>query len=199
MKIVDRIVKSLLGRWMGFQRWQNCVRVNLERLTCEGHILFDSSVRFRVPIWFRGTCGVIKIGKNTVFGHLRCTPWGGCVIQARQQGSSVIIGANCQFANRVTIIANKKIEIGDGLLCGEDVKIIDSDFHPIDPFIRKQGCGATNPVKIGCNVWIGDGVRVLKGVVIGDECVVAAGSIVARNVPPRTLVGGIPARWIKNI
>lgn len=81
-----------------------------------------------------------------------------------------------------------KIEIGDDVAISENVTIRDSDDHYIDS-------RATNsaPVIIGNNVWIGMNTIILKGVTIGDGAVVAAGSVVTKNVSPYTLVAGIPA------
>ena len=55
------------------------------------------------------------------------------------------------------------------------------------------------PIKIGSHVWIGSNSTVLPGVTIGDWAVVAAGAVVTKDVPAKTVVGGVPARFIKNI
>ena len=78
----------------------------------------------------------------------------------------------------------------------EDVIIRDSDNH----CIKKTGYQKTKPIYIGNHVWIGLRATVLKGVTIGDGAIVAAGAVVNKDVPPKTLVGGVPARIIsKNV
>lgn len=82
----------------------------------------------------------------------------------------------------------KKIEIGEHVYIGENVIIKDSDEHYIDSKKPK-----TKPIKIGNNVWIGMGSIILKGVTIGDGAVIAAGSVVTKDVEPYTMVAGVPA------
>jgi acetyltransferase-like isoleucine patch superfamily enzyme len=75
---------------------------------------------------------------------------------------------------------------------GERVTIRDSDDHLIT-----GGSGPVAPIRIGDHVWIGSGVTVLRGVEIGDGAVVAAGAVVTRSVPAKCLVGGVPARVLR--
>lgn len=101
-----------------------------------------------------------------------------------------------------SIVARKKITIGDDVLIGASVKIADNDFHPIDHVARTVNDESeikVSPVEIGNGVWIGANSMVLKGVRIGDGAVVGAGSVVTRDVRPRTLVAGCPAKEIRDI
>lgn len=84
-----------------------------------------------------------------------------------------------------------EISIGDDATISENVVIMDSDVHSI--------CGSNNtaPIKIGNHVWIGIGAIILKGVHIGDNAVIAAGSVVTHDVPSNTVVAGNPAKVIK--
>ena len=59
------------------------------------------------------------------------------------------------------------------------------------------GNSVVSPIKIGNNVWIGSNVIILKGVTIGDGAVVAAGAVVTKNIPPKCLAGGVPAKILK--
>lgn len=86
-----------------------------------------------------------------------------------------------------------KITIGNGVKIAEDVIIRDSDNHEI----IREGYKKCAPIIIGDNVWIGERAIILKGVTIGDGAVIAAGAVVNKDVPPRTLVGGVPAKVIK--
>lgn len=96
--------------------------------------------------------------------------------------------------NNTKISCFEKIIIGDDVKISEDVMIRDSDNH----MILKAGYRKTNPIYIGNHVWIGARATILKGVTIGDGAVIAAGAVVTKNVPPNSLVGGVPARIINN-
>lgn len=83
----------------------------------------------------------------------------------------------------------ESIEIGYGVVISENVTIRDSDNH----YINDQKTNKS-PIKIGNHVWIGLGAIILKGVTIGDGAAIAAGSIVLKDVPPNSLVAGVPAQ-----
>ena len=97
------------------------------------------------------------------------------------------------FVNRgAQIDVRERVTIGAGCNIGFGVTILDTDFHPI------TGAGpTTQPVTIGDDVLICAHATVLKGVTIGPGAVVGAGSVVSRDVPPRTLVAGAPARVVR--
>lgn len=93
---------------------------------------------------------------------------------------------------RSNIACFNKITIGDDVAISENVTIRDSDNH----YIYKKGYEISKPINIGNHVWVGMNATILKGVTIGDGAIIAAGSIVTRNVPAHCLVAGIPARII---
>ena len=95
--------------------------------------------------------------------------------------------------NNVEIICFNSIKIGDNVAISKNVIIRDSDNHVINGDYE----GVTQPIEIGNNVWIGIGALILKGVKIGDGSIIAAGAVVNKDVPPNTLVGGVPAKIIK--
>jgi serine acetyltransferase len=107
-------------------------------------------------------------------------------------GDRTRIGFNC------ALIVGKDVEIGSDCLIASETLIFDSSGHQLDPDLRLAGAPPTEdmvkPVRIGNNVWIGKRAMVFPGVTIGDGSVVAAGSIVMRDVPENTLVAGNPAR-----
>ena len=97
------------------------------------------------------------------------------------------------FANDFfQVYCNKQITIGDDVIIAKEVCIRDSDRHSID------GSDSVSPITIGNHVWIGTRATILKGVTIGDGAVVAAGAVVVHDVPPHCLVGGVPAKIIRN-
>lgn len=87
----------------------------------------------------------------------------------------------------------KSIKIGDHVYIGDDVAIRDCDGHEIIGSDKPM----TMPIVIEDHVWIGAKVTILKGVTVGEGSVVAAGSVVSRDVPPHTLVAGVPAKVVK--
>ena len=87
------------------------------------------------------------------------------------------------------------ISIGDDVMLGPNVQLISSG-HPLDPATRRSQI-TTAPVRIGRGAWIAAGATVLQGVTVGEDGVVAAGAVVTRDVPARTLVAGVPARIIR--
>lgn len=94
----------------------------------------------------------------------------------------------------VKIRCHQEIVIGNNVAISENVTIWDSDAHQI---IGKE-TETTKPIKIGNHVWIGNNVTILKGVTIGDEAVIAAGSVVNKDIPSGCLAGGVPARVIRD-
>lgn len=106
-------------------------------------------------------------------------------------GRNVFINQNCTFYDL------GGLDIGDDVMIGPNVSLITSS-HPIEPSQRRNGVIA-KPIVIGKNVWIAAGATIIGGVTVGENSVVAAGSVVTRDVPPNTLVGGNPARVIRSI
>lgn len=90
----------------------------------------------------------------------------------------------------------ERITIGDGCAIGRNVLIMDFDAHEIT-YENGTKNRITAPIEIGKHVWIGAGATILKGVTIGDNAIVGAGSIVTRDVPANTIVAGNPARIIR--
>jgi len=118
-----------------------------------------------------------------------------------QPTALIRIGNNCML-NGTVIHSRSRVVIGDNCMFGAGTVILDSDFHSttINPDIRREQTQAVDcPVMIGNNVWIGRNVIILKGVTIGDNSIVAAGSVVTKNIPPNQVFGGNPARFIKKL
>lgn len=90
------------------------------------------------------------------------------------------------------------ITIGDNCMFGPDVKLYTAT-HPVDPIERNSGLEYGKPIIIGDNVWIGGNSTVVPGITIGDNVVVAAGSVVTKDVPVNVIVGGNPAKILKQI
>lgn len=111
-------------------------------------------------------------------------------------GKHIIVGKNVFINFNCIFLALGGITIEDDVLIGPKVSLI-TENHPLDPEERKGLVG--KPIHIKKNAWIGANVTILPGVTIGENSVVAAGAVVSRDVPNNVIVGGIPAKIIKNI
>ncbi len=156
------------------------------------------------PVIVRMGNGRIKIGDNVTVNSSFLSNLLGLyqrtIIIARGNGK-IEIGDRVGISGS-TIYARDLIEIGDDTLIGANCKILDNDFHPIDPEERLKGGYdklKTKPVKIGKNVFIGCNCIILKGTVLGDNCVVGAGSVVSGIFPANTIIAGNPAKVIKEV
>lgn len=105
-------------------------------------------------------------------------------------GKDVFINSGCHFQDQ------GGIEIGNGVLIGHSV-VLATINHDLAPNQNRKNHYA--PIKIGNNVWIGSNATVLPGVTIGEWSVVAAGAVVSKDVPPYTVVGGVPAKVLKRV
>lgn len=113
--------------------------------------------------------------------------------------SAVIrIGDRC-FVNGTRFGCTDKIEVGSDCILA-DARIMDTDFHGVSKN-RNDPCAVigVSPVSIGKNVWIAAGVAVLKGVQIGDDSVVAFGSVVTKSLPSGRIAGGNPAKDLAEV
>jgi acetyltransferase-like isoleucine patch superfamily enzyme len=112
-------------------------------------------------------------------------------------GLKLRVGANVFVNHGCTLNDMGGIEIGEDTMIGPNVSLLTSG-HPTTVADRRAGITIA-PIHIGANVWIGAGATVLGGVTVGDGAVVAAGAVVSRDVPPATLVAGVPARAIRTL
>ena len=110
----------------------------------------------------------------------------------------VIIGDHTRIGLHNTIIGPVDIGSHVNLAQGITVTALNHNFSDTNKRIDEQGV-STNPVTIEDDVWIGANAVILPGVTIGEHSVVAAGAVVTKDVPPHSLVAGVPAKVIKNI
>ena len=107
-------------------------------------------------------------------------------------------GADCFVNSHVYIDTGAPVTVGSGVSLGHHVVIVTTD-HSVGPPQFRAGARKPVPVTIGDGVWIAAGVMLLPGVTVGAGAIVAAGAVVTRDVPPNTLVGGVPARVIRSL
>ena len=107
------------------------------------------------------------------------------------KGAHLVLGKNSFINSDCKIRCHKEITIGENCAISHDFTVMDSDAHELN------GSRNTNPVHIGNHVWVGTRVTILNSVIVGDDAVIAAGALVTKDVPARALVGGVPARVLK--
>ncbi len=107
--------------------------------------------------------------------------------------AKLILGSGYVNHN-LSLSCYKEIEIGNGVAISENVVIRDSDNH----VIKNSNRLSSEKIKIGDNVWIGMNVTILKGVTIGEGSIIAAGALVNKDIPAKSLAGGVPAKVIKS-
>lgn len=127
-----------------------------------------------------------EIDENTVVFPPFTTNFG----RFTKVGKNVFINHGCSFLDL------GGITIEDQVLIGPQVKLV-TENHPLDPATRKGLI--TKPILIRRNAWIGAGATILPGVTIGENAIVAAGTVVSKDVADNTVVGGLPAKLIKSI
>lgn len=203
-KILDSIGR-LLGRWD--KTWlANHIKGNHAAIQCQ-----------RVAQRFPNAKGVffpkdltslgedcISIGDGThIAEHCVLTAWK-TTCAGGDFHPEIVIGKNCDFGAWNHISATNSIRIGDNLLTGKWVTITDNSHGSTDaetlqspPLTRKMV--SKGAVVIGKNVWIGDKATILPGVMIGDGAVIAANSVVTKDVAPYSVVAGNPARVVKGV
>ena len=113
-------------------------------------------------------------------------------------GKNIFIGNDFTGNHNLTILDIREVYIGNNVMIGPNT-LITTVGHPLSPKGRRQYHAFAQPVRIGNDVWIGGNVTILPGVTIGNNVVVAAGAVVTKDVPDNTLVGGVPARKLKEI
>lgn len=158
-----------------------------------------------VPIFIFEEQSKVQIGDNVTFlSDTRANMSGvykACSI-AVGPNACLEIGNSCGFSG-VSIVCRERITIGDNLTCGSNVSIWDTDFHPMDHLRRRNDCAkelsyiAKRPIHIGRDVFIGGQSIILKGVRIGDRAIVAAGSVLTKEIGPDEIWGGNPAVFIR--
>ncbi|MEM7691270.1 MAG: acyltransferase [Pseudomonadota bacterium] len=119
-------------------------------------------------------------------------------VWGREPGDgSVHIGDAVLMSPGARISASDEIRIGNGVMMAHGSYITDSDWHTI--YDRTKRSDRVTPVKVGDNVWLGDHATILKGVTVGDNSVIAARSVVTRDVPANVIVAGNPAKVVREL
>src|SRR3954462_11079401 len=131
------------------------------------------------------------IGKKVDESFLLIPPFYTAGGDESRVGKNVFVNQNCTFYDL------GGLDIADDVMIGPNVSLITTG-HPLDPS-RRRSITLGKPIVIEKNVWVAAGATIIGGVTVGENSVVAAGSVVTSDVPPNTIVGGTPARVIRSI
>lgn len=191
------------GLWLRSRLFPSLLR------SCGRGVVFGRDLALRNP-------GRIRIGSNVVIDD-------NCVLDGHAEhgvgveiGDRVMIARNVQISakgGRISIgddvgiganselraLAGNVLEIGDHVLIAPNVYLGASFYHAdrLDIPVAEQGLDPRGGVRIGRGAWLGAGVTVVDGVTVGEDAIVAAGAVVTKDVAPRTVVGGVPARVLR--
>lgn len=153
-------------------------RFNLKKIGKNSKILFNTSIRYP---------GNIQIGSNSIIAR-------GASLSTEISNATLVIGDNSQINRDVLIDYTGNVEIGSNVVISSNT-IVYSHSHSYNPKSKPT----PKPIRIEDNVWIGSGCYIMDSVeTIGNGALIASGSIVTKNVEPNTIVGGCPAKFIKN-
>lgn len=174
-------------------------------------ILYGNNVNFgkrlitngipNIDVWRRGTFIIgddLQLNNGERFNRI-----------GRQQKCNFVVMHNAELIignsvgmSSTTIVCSNKVIIGDNVKIGGNTVLYDTDFHSLDKDLRKNkqtDIPKKKPIIIGNNVFIGAHCTILKGVNIGENSILGAGSVITKNIPPNEIWAGNPAKFIKNI
>jgi acetyltransferase-like isoleucine patch superfamily enzyme len=134
----------------------------------------------------------VHIGEDTVLGgHMR-------ISGARHAERNLRIGSTCFINEGCRFEVGGRITVGDRVYIGQDVTLL-TTTHEVGPHEQRCGPVLIAPVSVGDGAWLGAHCVVLPGAHIGAGAIVAAGAVVTGPVPPDTMVGGVPARRLREL
>lgn len=145
-------------------------------------------------VTLRGRPHIVNEGRMTIGERVRLDSTVATLELVALAGGHLEIGNNVFINFGSSLVSSAHVKIGDDCLIGTHVSIMDCDFHRVED---KSWDTTGEPVIIEDRVWLGNRSMILKGVTVGHDAVVAAGAIVTHDVPPRSLVAGVPARVVR--
>lgn len=191
-----------IKKWIIKTKWLPCAVINKIILNIRG-IKYGKNLTTYGKMFIRGT-GTIEIGDDvTITSCLETNPIGGdtkTILFAKENGK-ILIGNHVGISN-CAIVALKEIAIEEDVMIGGNCKIYDHDFHSLNLAERLSvpDVGVKSaPIRIKRGAFIGAHSIILKGVTIGEESIIGAGSVVTKNVPDGEIWGGNPAKLIGKV
>jgi len=209
MKIKERILERLRVLSIDYyERQPESARENIHirwvliKTMLKGSLnLVNASIRLRnctkgKMVTVKGRLNIIAKGKIIIGNNCKIWSHIGTTQISAGPRATIDIGDNT-FINTGTIITSRRyIKIGKNCHIANQVIMMDDDFHDV---AKREATSGKEAIIIGDNVWIATRATILKGVSIGEGAVIAAGAVVTKDVPAFTLVGGVPAKFIKLI
>jgi acetyltransferase-like isoleucine patch superfamily enzyme len=173
--------------------WRTCIKI-VPALNARYRLRSATSLGNRVTL--RGRPSVSNQGTLTIGERVPLVSTVATLELVTLPGGHLEIGDDVFINYGSSLVASSHLKLGDDCLIGTHVMVMDCDFHRVED---KAWDTSGQPIVIGERAWLGNRSIVLKGVTIGHDAVVAAGSVVTHDVPPRTLVAGVPAKVIREI
>jgi acetyltransferase-like isoleucine patch superfamily enzyme len=191
-----RALKKVIKKISDFEHRDNCNRYVTNNGTTfleSAHVVNMTNDKERIMLG----AGTFVLGELLVFAY----------------GGKIKIGNNCYIGIGSRVWSGEEVKIGNDVLISHNVNIVDTTAHELDHIERadtyikllkeghpkEKGTIVTKPIVIEDHVWVNFNVVILKGVTIGRGAIVAAGTVVTKDVPPFVLVGGNPARVLKEL
>lgn len=168
----------------------------LAALAARGHLRGIDHLGARVRL--RGRPYVTARGRISIGERVQLVSTLAPLELVAEEGATLEIGAGTLLNFGCSLVAVERVSIGERCLIGPHCIIQDTAFHRVEPERRLEHPKPV-PITIGDNVWLGARVIVMPGVTVGADSAVGAGSVVTHDVPPRTLVAGVPARVIRDL
>jgi acetyltransferase-like isoleucine patch superfamily enzyme len=202
IKLLQKIIyKTSLQSFIINQHNKDVVAFNMKLVNGNGFTLYPEAVVSNM----QKNPNKITLGTNT---HVRGT------LLIFKYGGKITLGNNCYVGENTKIWSGEEVIIGNDVLIAHNVNIIDTQAHETNSKERsrrylellekkelweEKGSIQTKPIIIKDKVWISFNSIILKGVTIGEGAIIAAGSVVTKDVAPYTMVAGNPAVFIKNV
>jgi maltose O-acetyltransferase len=166
----------------------------------DGHVRRGSGLCLNVPLCCEGT-GYVSLGNDITIGYGLSPMLGDGMVRLKARGGEarILVGDGTAISNNTQVYAEQSITIGARCLIGDGVLIFDSDFHDLSAEGRHHRPPATAAVVLEDNVFVGSRAIILKGVTIGKDSVIGAGSVVVRSIPPGVIAAGNPAKVIRTL
>lgn len=192
-------VKRRLFRLLCFSIFQYARILKYKILSTCSHI--DGKLKLYQPVIFEGL-GLVSFGRGVSLGVIQSPYYytGYIYIDVRNNNSQITFGDDIWVNNNCVFVAEGEgITIGNKTSIGTNCEFLDSDFHDLHPDRQMGGDIKMAKIHIGENFFIGSNVKVLKGVSVGKNSVIANRSIVTKSIPEGVIAAGIPAKVIRKL